>query len=417
MDSCATPTEAVRWRFGVLTTTVCILVGAALGYAALGTGPRHFADEGFHAPQILELSAGHFEVLRTTTMLPTYHLILAGAERLYGHHDLRLLRFVNLLGSLFLPLFIWRLSSMNSIGDPGRRAVQWFFMPLLFPFFFLIYTDAWALVAVLATIYCALKGRSVLAAFAGLAAALIRQDMIIWVGLAWMLVLLHDFKLAEWRRDPWGCTRSRMQSAGPLSLVLVLFALFFVWNHGVAVGDRMQQDVGFNVTNVFYFLLCAWAIFLPLNLEAVPRVLRLMRGPVCLALLAVGFVLYMLTFANDHPYNNYHYLGFYLHNDGLHLLTKYRWVRAAAFVPMAWMVLTVVVTRLAEPRLYLLYFLAPLSVGLHPVIEQRYYLAALTLFHVWRPSVGEAWENSLLAIYAVASVVIVAGIASERFFL
>ena len=130
---------------------------------------------------------------------------------------------------------------------------------------------------------------------------------------------------------------------------------------------------------------------------------------------AAGFALYMGTYANTHEYNREE-LRFYVHNEGLYWLTHYTWIRAAAFVPMAWMALTVCVIDLAQPRLRIMYLVAPLSVGLHPLIEQRYYLPALTLFQVWRPTAGGRWENAMLVIYAVLSIVMVWGTATNRFF-
>jgi alpha-1,2-glucosyltransferase len=182
------------------------------------------------------------------------------------------------------------------------------------------------------------------------------------------------------------------------------------------VGDRNKHEIGFSPTNIAYFLLCAWFVFLPQNLQAVPRIGALLRRPANIALLVVGFALYMVTYANTHQFNGPG-LRFYLHNEGLYWLTKYTWIRAAAFVPMAWMVLTLCVTRLADARLHILFLIAPLSVGLHPLIEPRYYLPALTLFQVWRPTTGARWENAMLVLNVIVTAGIMWGITSERFFL
>src|SRR5262249_2473025 len=154
--------------------------------------PGHFVDEAAHAFQVGLFAHGRVEVIPELTVIPTYHAVLALAEWATGHHDFALLRFVNLLGSLLLPVFGSRLVAMYSPQEAGRRTVQWFFMPLLFPFFFLVYTDVWTLAAMLATQLAALRREYVIAAFAGLVATLLRQDMIVWVGMAWLLVVLGD---------------------------------------------------------------------------------------------------------------------------------------------------------------------------------------------------------------------------------
>lgn len=403
-------------KFGAVATTLIVIFCAAVGYGVIATQPRLLADEGFHAPQVWTFLVGDFQTYQSTTMLPGYHAILALLERIIGYHDDALLRFLNLLGSLLLPVFVWRLVAMYAPQEAGRRTVQWFLMPLLFPLFFLVYTDAWALAAVLATLFSALRRRFLVAGFAGLAACLLRQDMITWVGMAWLLALLGDLDIHSWRKSWRREWKPAIIRGFPLLVVLLTFAGFFLWNDGVAIGDRDKHAVGFNLTNVAYLLLCAWVIFLPQNVQALPRLWRLLRNPLCLALLAAGFAIYMGTYANEHMYNSPEF-RFYLRNEGLYWMTKYTWIRAVAFVPMAWMVLTLCVTRLAEPRLYIFYFVAFVSVGLHPLIEQRYYLPALTLFQVWRPTTDARWENELLVMYATISPLIMWGITREYFFL
>ena len=403
-------------RFGPFAAALLVVMGAVLGFAMISAHPGYFVDEASHAAQVRFFSSGTFEIFVGTTMIPTYHAILALAEWITGYHDIALLRFVNLLGSLLLPVFIWRLVAMYAPQEAGRRTVQWFYMPLLFPFFFLVYTDVWPLAAMLATQLAALRKRYVLAAVAGLAATLLRQDMIVWVGMAWLLVLLGDSDFLAWRREWRSLLRTGFMRGLPLFLVMLAFLSFFLWNRGIAVGDRTRHEVGFNPTNIAYFLLCAWFVFLPQNVLALPRIRRLLRQPTCIALLVAGFALYMGTYANTHEYNS-EGLRFHLHNEGLYWLTKYTWIRAAAFVPIAWMVLSLCVIDLAEPRLRIMYLVAPLSVGLHPLIEQRYYLPALTLFQVWRPTAGGRWENAMLVSYVVITLWIMWGTITGRFFL
>jgi alpha-1,2-glucosyltransferase len=402
--------RAPAWR-----TIIPIALGAGLGYAVLGLHPDMLSDEGFHVSQAKAFFDGQLVVLRGTAMVPGYHAALALVERVFGHHGVIFLRFINLVGSLLLPWLVWRLVAVNAALESGRRAVQWFFMPLLFPLYFLVYTDAWALVAVLAMFDCTLRRRHVLAALVAAAATLLRQDMIVWAGMAWILAVVGDGDLARWRAGWRERLRPGLQRGLPLLIVLLAFVVFYVWNGGVAVGDRERQSVRFNLTNVACLLLCAWLVFLPQNLAAVPRIRGLLRRPICIALLLAGFALYMGTYANDHEFNSSR-LRYFLHNEWLYWLTESPWLRAAAFVPMAWMALTATVTDLAAPRLRIVYFFALLAAGLHPLIEQRYYLPALTLFQVWRGASGARYENAMLVLYAIATTWIVWGIASGRFF-
>ena len=403
-------------RIGLVATTLLVVVGAVAGYAMIVGQTRLLTDEGAHASQVWLFGGGKFEILTAITMFPTYHAILALIQRATGFHDVASLRLMNLIGGMLLPILVWRLVAMHSPQESGRRTVQWFYMPLLFPLFFLVYTDVWALAAMLATQLCALRGRYVLAGWAGLLATLLRQDMVVWVGMAWLLVFVGDVDFRLWRREWRTQVLPGFARGLPLLLVLLSFLSFYLWNHGIALGDRGKHEVGFNPTNIAYALLYAWFLFLPQNVRAVPRIGILLRRPACIALVVAGFALYMGTYANTHEYNS-EQLRFYLHNEGLYWLDQYTWIRAVAYVPMAWMVLTLCVIDLAQPRLRLMYLVAPLSIGLHPLIEQRYYLPALTLFQVWRPAASGRWENAVLVIYAVMAVAILWGTATTRFFL
>ena len=359
---------------------------------------------------------GDVRTLESTTMLPTYHVLLAVAERLAGHHSDGLLRHINLAGSLLLPVVVWMMVQRHEPKEAGRRTVQWFFMPLLFPLYFLIYTDVWALIPMLVMQHLALSRRHLLAAIAGLVATLMRQDMIIWVGLAWLIVVLDGFDFGTWRLTTRAQMRSALLRGLPLFSILVAFAVFYVWNKGVAVGYRHLNPTTFNPTNIAVFLLCAWAVFLPLNLAALPRVWRLLRRPLPLLVGGIGFVLYLALFSNTHQFNGPD-LRFYLRNELLVWMTDFRWIRAAAYVPMAWMAATLYVTPLAEPRLRVLLPVALLSAGLHPLIEPRYYLPALTLFQVWRCRGDSVAEHALLAIYVATTTWVMWGIVNDRFFL
>lgn len=78
----------------------------------------------------------------------------------------------------------------------------------------------------------------------------------------------------------------------------------------------------------------------------------------------------MATFANEHEFNSAK-LRFYIHNEVLRWLTDYKWIRAAAFLPMAWMVLTACVIPSCSASAAYPYLAAPVSIGLHPMIDER----------------------------------------------
>ena len=206
------------------------------------------------------------------------------------------------------------------------------------------------------------------------------------------------------------------RAALPLGLVMAAFVAFVAWNGAIAMGDRGAHSSAFNLTNFYFFLLCAFFVLLPQNLTALPRLLPRLRGPRFLAGVAIAFAFYWATYANSHPYNQQD-LRFFLRNELLYWLDQKAWLRGAAFLPMAWMALTLATAPLPEPRMRLLLLFAPLAIVLHPLIEQRYYLAPILLFQLWRAPESRRVEAMTLATYVVAGFFFLRGISRGEFFL
>lgn len=399
------------------TSGVCVMLGAMLGFALVATHRALLSDERFHGGQIWHLHAGNWEILGNITMIPTYHAVLALVARWLRIYDDMVHRAVTLIGALTIPWIAWRSIARRLPSEAGRRVLQLWFFPLLFPFCFLIYTDAWAAAAVLATAMFALERRPASAAAAGAVAFLLRQDTILWSALALWLVMWEDVERGPWTAALRRLSSNALRRGWPLLLLLVAFAAFVGWNGGVAVGDRGAHQGGVSFGNAYSFLIWSWFLLLPHNLEAAPRIRSLLeRRPAGLLLLGGAFLAYMGTYSNPHPYNQADLLEF-LHNQLLHALSSSALVRALAFLPIAWMVLTAWTTPLREGRLNWLYPAALASAAMHPLIEPRYYLPALLLFLLWRPAMSDGWENGSLLYGMTFSVVMLFGTVTGAFFI
>jgi alpha-1,2-glucosyltransferase len=279
-----------------------------------------------------------------------------------------------------------------------------------------MYSDAWALCAVLATHLCVLRGRFRLAGLAGLAAVLLRQDAIAWVALAALWAAFPADRSITWLR---AASRVELRAAIgrslPLLVVILLFAAFVALNGGVAAGDRRAHESGINLTNVYVLLLYTFVLFLPFCLAAMQLILPLLRRSSVLVALCVAFPLYAMTYANRHPYNQNH-LWWFLHNMTLHLLTSSARLRAAAFIPMAWAALMAIATRFPDPRHRWLLWVAPLAAALHPLVEPRYYIPGMVLFTLLRTEATDRVENAALALNIFLSVLLMVGTVAEWFF-
>jgi alpha-1,2-glucosyltransferase len=193
-----------------------------------------------------------------------------------------------------------------------------------------------------------------------------------------------------------------------------------IWNGGVAVGDAEQHPVSFNLSNLYFFLLVAFVLFLPFNIEQLPEIKNLIgRNGWIVPVLIAGFFIYYLTYEHPHIYNTVE-LSFYRHNLFIYYTSDITPIRIASYFPMAWMALSfVTAARNSEQGhlLYLMYPFALLSFVPLPLIEQRYYVVALTLFLVWRPPMSRFSTLFTLVTFIALSAWILFNITRQVFFL
>ncbi len=393
-----------------------VLAGVVFGFALINLLPHETADEGFHAPTIWEYYHKNYDYLNPyIAMFPTYHLIMAWFIRQIGKWDISLLRAVHLLVSLLvLPVFSAIIRRQHP-GEQQMRTAQFFFFPLFFPFFFVVYTDMWGLLAVLFTVMLTLRRQHLWAGLAGLLAVLLRQHNILWVGFCLLLIALEPptddakpISLPTIVGNP-------LRQGWVHLLVCVAFVIFVVINKGVAVGDRGSNPFVFHVTNFYTCLIWSWAMLLPGHCARLPAIWGLLRKPWIIAATIAGLFVYLAT------YNNWHGLNqpgsdYYLRNRLLTVMTASAIWRAVMYIPIAWSVLSFACIKFTEKRFYLLYFFGPLSIVLMPVIEPRYYIPALALLIAFRPPEKPAVETTQLAHNIVLASILTFCIAHQFFF-
>ena len=404
-----------------LAVFLVVWIGFAFGYALIASqGDRSFADEGFHAPQVRAFFERSYQVEPQLTTLPTYHLVLAMLSRAAGRYDLNLVRFFSMIIGASCVLAFAALVRREHPGGAAwtSRVLEFVFLPILFPFFFLVYTDVWSLSAVLATVWLTLSRRRALAGVAGLLAVALRQTSIVWVGFALLLALLDEPETrdAQGRRSARRMLLGALRAGWPFFVVGAVFCVFVIVNRGVSLGDRTVQQATVNPTNLYFFLTCAGWLFLPYNLSKLRDVARLARRPVVMACIVLGLPAFLLTYRVTHPYN-VPGLDFFLRNQFLNWMVGSMVGRAVMYVPLCWMVLSICTVRWPDPRWRWLLAFVPLSILPYPLIEQRYYLPALALLLAAREP-RPAWiERATVLLYAAVSAYFLFGIATERFFL
>ena len=301
-------------------------------------------------------------------------------------------------------LLFWSLVRSFEPQVSTMRTLQFVSFPLLFPFWFLIYTDVYALMWLLLAILALTRDRVHVSGILMIVSVLVRQTYIVWLVLLglWTVTVAAPLRQLATRGASFGI------GAG-------LFLLFVMVNGGVAVGDQGSHPAFvFQTENLLFMLFCFFVMFLPLILSTLPQIARLPPALLVGVLLSsVG--LYFGTFRVDHP-NNIG-LNYFVRNALLETMTASTSAGVVTSVAIALAVLSLCVIRLRQPVQYLIYPFAALSVMPSWLIEQRYYLPAFALFMLFRESASPRVERALLAVNVVMALSLFVGITEGWFFL
>ena len=362
-------------------------------------------DEQENQAQIERYIAGNYRTITGTA--GGFHAMAATVATLTGRSTKEDTRLLALLISVATILLFWSLVRSFEPDAGTMRTLQFAFFPLLFPFWFLIYSDALGLLLLLLSIAALTRRRFHAAGMLMIVSVVVRQTYIVWMALLGLWTVLVS--VAEPLRRLVERSASFILGAG-------LFILFVIVNRGVAVGDRDNHpDMAFHTENVLFMLVLFFVMFLPLIVSKLPQIVRLHRAvlvgvPLCSAVLFFG------TFRVDHS-GNTQWQDYYVRNAMLEAMTSSTAAGVATTVAIALAVLALCVIRLRQPAHYLIYPFAVLSLVPVWLIEQRYYRPVFALFMLFRESASPGVERTLVAINAVVALYLFTGVVNGSSFL
>jgi hypothetical protein len=198
--------------------------------------------------------------------------------------------------------------------------------------------------------------------------------------------------------------------------VPVLFLVGYVATTGaIAMGDRSRHPFTLNITNLYVMLIIGWLCFLPMILAQARIAWALLHKPPVVLLAFLGLGLYFATYSNPHEYNQAQFRWF-LHNELLYWMDSSRAFRAAMFFPALSMALWIAIN-VRDARSRVLTVFSAISIGVHPLIEQRYYLPFFVLLNLWRPQTSPREEGLLIAYEVPVAIALFCGMALLAFFL
>ncbi len=384
--------DRVSTRFTLLAFVFGLLALLIVSQQSL-LGVPLLSDEDTHHAQIQSFLHGDGAQNPHLTTFATYHWIIASGLGVIGSDALVSLRWLS--GSLGLGLvslfaLIYARRVQGDLQTAALRAALIVVTPILIPYLFLVFTDALGLAAVLALAWATQARRWWLAGLLGVLAIAIRQMNVAWVLWALMLFVVRERPVLSLRAIAWPV----IVKALPLLLTLATFAGFVCWNHGVALGDRVSHPVGrLYDENVFFFLVVALIVLLPVHLMQAPAIVAMWRRhPWAWTLATIGIAAwFVLGFHASHHYN----LALqYLHNDIVQWLNA-PMHRVIVTVPLVWtlMSLMAALDRSVESWIWLAATLLVLIPSW--LVEHRYGIVPLALWQVLRVRFNTSTEWTL----------------------
>ncbi|MFH0851782.1 MAG: hypothetical protein V1876_03465 [Candidatus Peregrinibacteria bacterium] len=387
---------------------VCTFLLIILVYLRLESAPLLY-DEVFHFRRIMLLLNGTMTLRDFGVMFPGYHLLTAGLLRLSGQTSIPAVRFVSLLFSLTSCIAAYGVARAVDRPSALLRTLQFAALPILLPFFPLIYTDTLSLSLVLFALLAALHGRLLFLSLLFLLATLVRQNTILWAPLLLAILLeaepvwrISATEPVAWLREAakriqdGHALRILLRLGMPLLLPIIVFLLFVAvtgrasFNPDLAAAHPFPS---FTFGNIFFTLFLFTVLFFPLICARARAIFLLLRQTWILPPLVILYVLFSFGFHVDHPANSE--AGRF--RDVILLAAAAGGTTGFLFwLTGAVAVLTMIVTPLARKSFIWIYPLSLLSLGGSWLIETRYAVVPLVLFLLLRKP--NSWRTEILQL-------------------
>jgi len=475
----------------LLLFLLIIILGASLYSFHFLKTDRTYGDENIHSWQIQQFLSGDFKLHPNLTTLPGYHYAIYFFSKIFGTTSIFGMRYITFAFGILAVLIFYFCAKFVSPNNANAKTLQFFFLPILFQYFFLIYTDVASLFLVLLALFFALKKQNIISFIIIFLSLFIRQTNIIWLLFIFVAIFVREYQnnnlpqplpaspagrlrkegnkkglasatkaytkfpprtlgstnikghpatviLSVARRIPllireilhfvqddknnnWAvlskgvlnhCKKNFIYIAG-----IIAFIIFTFFNKGFALGDKeMHPWFSFHMGNIYIALIAFFFLFLPLNIYNFKKIVAFIKKkPIVLGFLFILFFIYIFTSSYTHHYNEERYV-FYIKNVLLVFLNKNTLVKLLFFLPIAYSILSLMVTKLHENWQYLTYPAAILMLLPSSLIEHRYYIIPFSLFILFKQKQPKWVEYSQITIFIATSLGIIFGLSQEKFF-
>ena len=397
-----------------------IVLSSLVSFLLISKQEKTISDENYHLPVIKEFAKNNYKNKITVTPIPGYHFFVASMIKVFKTDDLAFIRGLSTIIGLFSALVFFKISKNIRKKSSKIKTLQFFFFPIIFPYFFVAFTEAFSLLLILITFYCLLLKKYKLSGIFGILSVAVRQNNIIWLGFFCLYILFKEYPglvdikqkkinfqfLKQYLRDIW------MFIVG-----FFLFIIFVIVNKGVTMAEKTMHPLGFYEGNLYFILFLFFIFFLPLNISNFNKIYNLLKKKkIVIFLVILVFIIGISTFVSDHPYNQTH-LVWWIRNRILSHVTSVLLLKIIFFLTVIYSILSLWVTKLNKKVYYLLYPISVLFLSLSWLIEQRFYIIPFTLFILFKEEKSKIVEYSTTAIFIGLTAYLFYGIQAYRFFL
>lgn len=408
MLSTKTWTQQATWLCLIVLAWACGLIYAISLF-------QPCCDEGVHIPQIQYFLRGELVVHPDLAMIPGYHGLVAILLKIFSGSSVTAMRIVSALFSLAAAGFYFFIRRSQGDHYAAQSAAMLFFLPFLFPYQFLIYTDVLSLALVLAATLASLKGRHLVAAVVITASILVRQNNVIWAGFLPLLSLWPIIRADL--RTPSRYWRDGIRVSVPYMLPVAVFIAYWIWNGSISLSSALASyhpDATLHTGNV-YFALFLFAVFFPYPMWSGAKRLLSQRKTM---LWTLAIILLFVCFAKlKGSYDNVVTPDYYGIRNHFIAMVQHGLPRRlfAALVGLA--ACSMALTRFDHPAGVLIYPFAALYLSASWLIENRYALVPFALWMALRKVQNQKAERYTFAGWIAVCTYLAWGIFNNRFML
>ncbi|MBM3232839.1 hypothetical protein FJZ18_01595 [Candidatus Pacearchaeota archaeon] len=379
-----------------------MVLGAVLGYLIISQRGL-YVDEHDHYRQLMMFFNGQISVYASIPFYPLYHAFIFIFGWIFGNDSISFFRFINLLIGASTALISYFIISHFSQSNAVHKTVRFFYIPIIFPYLFLIYTDIFSLFLVLLSFLLVLKKHYTLAQIFAIISVFARQNNAIWIGFIILWIIMEEKNKIK----VFSLNFIRLIAPTIIGAIVILYA-FFIQDFFVIKAKNIHP-VGFFTGNIFIFLFIAFILFLPLHWINRKVVTKELSKTSTWVFIALAFIIYLVTFNVEHHFNK---ITLFFRNQALLAITSSLALKILFFIPLAYTMLSLKVTKTVSNISYILYpfillFLLPMQ---H--IEFRYSIIPISLLFLLVDD-EHYGERLNLAFYSILSFLILFLISQE----